>query len=182
LSLFYNDYDQLRSTEEIGLEPSPAPPTLIVQWDNQMTGEVYGLEIATQWQATKAWRWVATYNYTDVQLHLLPTSQSVIIGETEEGDTPRHQATLRSLLNVSHTMEFDTTLYYVDHVPNQNVPHYTRFDVRLGWRPQKNINLSLGARNLFDSQHPEYGVGLKGNIEIPNEVRRALYMQLNYEF
>ncbi|MEK8015389.1 MAG: hypothetical protein VSS75_000870 [Candidatus Parabeggiatoa sp.] len=41
---------------------------------------------------------------------------------------------------------------------------------------------SLGARNLFDNQHPEFGVGLSGNIEIPDEVRRAFYLHIDYRF
>jgi len=178
LSLFYNDYEKLRTIEPIGFQP---PSTLLTTYGNQMTGEVYGLEMAAQWQVSNDWRLMATYTYTDVQLHLLPTSQSVI-GEVEEGDTPHHQATLRSVLDLPQNMEFDTALYYVDNVPNQHTPNYTRFDVRLGWQAQKDFNFSLGARNLFDSQHPEFGIGLEGNVQIPDEVRRAFYMQMNYRF
>jgi iron complex outermembrane receptor protein len=180
-ALFYNEYEKLRTNEQIGFEPFPLPPTLRARWDNQMTGEVYGLEMAAHWQVSKDWRVIATYNYTDVQLHMLPTSRSVV-GETEEGDTPHHQATLRSLLSLPHHLEFDTALYYVDNVPNQNTAHYTRFDVRLGWKARSNLDLSLGARNLFDNQHPEFGIGLSGNVELPDEVRRAFYLQLDYRF
>ncbi len=180
-ALFYDEYEKLRTNEQIGFEPLPPPPTLRARWDNQMTGEVYGLEMAAHWQVSKDWRVIATYNYTDVQLHLQPTSRSVV-GETEEGDTPHHQATLRSLLSLPHHLEFDTALYYVDNVPNQNTPHYTRFDVRLGWKPRPNLDLSLGARNLFDNQHPEFGIGLSGNVELPDEIRRAFYLQLDYRF
>ncbi|MEN8215591.1 MAG: TonB-dependent receptor [Pseudomonadota bacterium] len=178
LSLFYNDYDKLRTIEPIGFQP---PSTLITTYNNQMTGEVYGLEMAAQWQISNDWRLMATYTYTDVQLHMLPTSQSAI-GEVEEGDTPHHQATLRSLLNLPHNIEFDTALYYVDNVPNQHTQNYTRFDIRLGWQAQKDFNLSLGARNLFDSQHPEFGIGLEGNVQIHDEVRRAFYIHMNYRF
>ncbi len=178
LSAYYNDYDKLRTGEVSHLQAG----SMIAKWDNQMTGEVYGLNMVAQWQITKIWRLITTYSYADVQLHLLPNSQSFFIGETEEGDTPHHQATLRSLLTLPYQMEFDTSLYYVDNLPNQNTPNYTRFDVRLGWQAKKNLSFSLGARNLFDSQHPEYGVGLKGNIEISDEVRRAFYMNMNYRF
>jgi iron complex outermembrane recepter protein len=180
-TLYYNDYDKLRTLEPIDFQPFPLPPTVKAIWDNQMTGEVYGLEMVAHWQATKDWRLIATYSYVDIQLHLLSTSQS-FIGESEEGDTPHHQATLRSLLNLPNHLELDTAFYYVDNVPSQNTPHYTRFDVRLGWQALKRLNLSLGARNLFDSQHPEFGSGLSGNIDIADEVRRAYYLQLNYQF
>jgi hypothetical protein len=51
-----------------------------------------------------------------------------------------------------------------------------------GWLPRKNLSLSLGSRNLFDNQHHEFGVGFRCNVEIPDEVRRAFYMQMNYRF
>lgn len=160
-SWFYNDYDKLRTTEVIGFQP--LPPALIAQWDNQMSGEVYRLKMAAQRQVSKDWRLMATYSYTDVQLHLLPSSQAIAF-QVEEGDTPHNQATRRSLLNLPHNMEFDTALYYVDNISNQNTPNYTRFDVRLGWQPKKYFR--LGARNLFDSQLPEFGNGFEGNVEI----------------
>jgi iron complex outermembrane recepter protein len=180
-ALFYNDYKKLRTFEIKDFQPYPPPATVMTRFENQMTGEVYGLEMALHWQATKDWRWVATYTYTDVQLHLLPSSDSVF-KEIEEGDTPHHQATLRSLLNLPHDLTFDTVLYYVDNVPNQNTPHYTRFDLRLGWQASRNLDLSIGARNLFDNQHPEFGMGLSGNIDIPDEVRRAFYLHVDYRF
>jgi len=32
---------------------------------------------------------------------------------------------------------------------------YTRFDTRLGWKPNDNFELSLVGQNLFDPSHPE---------------------------
>jgi len=178
VNLFYNDYDKLRSSETT-VKPFPPPPSLMFKGDNQMDGEVYGLEIATHWQVSEAWKLIGTYSYLDMQLHRKPTSNDTN-AELSEGNSPHHQASLRSLFNLSHSLEFDTALYYVDNVPNQNVAHYTRFDVRLGWQPQPSLQLSLGMRNLFDKQHHEFGTGERG-ISF-NEVQRAVYMQLKYQF
>jgi len=180
-NLFYNDYDKLRTYEPTGLVMSPLPPTLLATLDNQKFGEVYGLEFSAQWQATKHWRWIATYSYVDVHLHLLQGSQA-FAGESEEGDSPHHQATLRSLLTLPNNWEFDTAFYYADNVPNQNTSAYTRFDVRLGWQPWPDLTLSLGARNLFDNQHPEFGIPMASVNIVPDEVQRAFYMQVNYRF
>jgi len=116
-----------------------------------------------------------------MQLHLVPGSQT-IVGESEEGDTPHNQATLCSLLTLPHNFEFDTTLYYVDNVPTKNTPNYIRFDIRLGWQPRPDLSLSLGARNLFDNQHNEFGLPIPGEPIVPDDVRRAFYMQAKYRF
>jgi len=178
-NIFYNDYDQLRTSETIYFKPFPPPPFLVFKGDNQMDGEVYGFEIATHWQVSKAWKLIGTYSYLDMQLHRKPTSDDAN-AELSEDNSPHHQASLRSLFNLSRSLEWDTTLYYVDNVPNQNVASYTRFDVRLGWQPQPSLQLSLGVRNLFDNQHHEFGTGERG-ISF-NEVQRAVYMQLKYRF
>jgi len=179
MSLFYNDYDKLRTSETIDFKPFPPPAVLILKGDNQMEGEVYGLEIATHWQVNKAWKLIGTYSYLDMQLHRKATSNDAN-AELSEGNTPHHQASLRSLFDLSNNLEGDIALYYVDNVSTQNVSHYTRFDVRLGWQPQPSLQLSLGVRNLFDNQHHEFGTGERG-ISF-NEVQRAFYMQLKYHF
>jgi iron complex outermembrane recepter protein len=179
LSLFYNDYDKLRTSETIDFQPYPPPPLLIFKGDNQMDGEVYGLEIATHWQVNTLWKLIATYSYLDMQLHPQLSSTDTN-AELSENNSPHHQASLRSLFDVSNTVEGDIALYYVDTVPGQNVSDYTRFDVRLGWQPQPRLDLSLGVRNLFDNQHHEFGTGERG-ISF-NEVQRAFYMQLKYQF
>lgn len=179
VSLFYNQYDKLRTTELVSFDPFP--PTLSAQYSNKMEGEVYGLEMAAHWQVNQNWRLVATYSYAQVQLHLQSTSRA-LGGEIEEGDTPHHQATIRSLFSLSPHWDFDQILYYVDNVPNQNAPHYTRFDIRLGWHPRPTLTLSTGVKNVFDNQHIEFGRFAQGNVEIADEVRRAFYIQLDYRF
>jgi len=177
--LFYNEYDKLRTAEPIGFISTP--PTLIFELNNQMVGEAYGLEFSASWEIFERWKMIATYSYLDIHLHLNPTSL-YFSKETEEDDTPHHQASLRSLLTLPNNLELDTALYYVDNVPNQNAPRYTRFDIRLGWHAWKNMELSLGARNLFNKQHREFGNGNRVSTIMADEVRQAIYMQLKYRF
>jgi len=155
-------------------------PTLKV--DNQMYGDVYGLELALHWQVSKKWKLISTYNYLDTQLRLLATSTDTFSESSEEGSSPHHQATLRSLINPYRNVEFDTAWYYSDNVPGPNVLHYTRFDLRLGWKPMPRLTLSMGGRNLLDKQHREFGIGASGGILFPNEIPRTWYLQLEYEF
>jgi iron complex outermembrane receptor protein len=73
-------------------------------------------------------------------------------------------------------LEFDTTLRYVDELPNQNVRRYVALDVRLGWRPTKNLELSVVGQNLLDNQHPEFSSPLR------TEIQRGIYGKLIWRY
>jgi iron complex outermembrane receptor protein len=180
-SLFFHQYDQLRNINGVNFNPLTRPPTMTFKTNNNMEGEIFGLELATHWQVFDTWRLVSTYSYLQVQLHLNSEQQS-LLGETEEHETPHHQATLRSLLTLPHHLEFDTALYYVDNISKLSVPNYLRADIRLGWKPLSALDLSLGVRNLFDKQHREFGDGFTGNTILASEVPRTFYLQLKYQF
>ncbi|MCP4702831.1 MAG: TonB-dependent receptor, partial [Gammaproteobacteria bacterium] len=176
-TVFYNEYDNLRTNESIASIPFPPPPVIVLQISNEMTGEVYGLETTAYWQATKDWKLIASYSYLDTQLHLKPGSNAAVT-ELLEDNTPHHQANLRSLLTLPHRIEFDMACYYADNVANQDAKRYIRLDLRLGWRPKPALDLSAGIRNLLDKQHREFGTGLS---ELPSsEVPRTFYFQLKY--
>ncbi|EDN66331.1 TonB-dependent receptor, plug [Beggiatoa sp. PS] len=183
-SLFFNQYDELRNID-IDLENSDfstIPPIMLFKSNNKMSGEIFGVELATHWQILDTWRLVGTYSYLQVQLHLDDSITQSLLGEMEEDETPHHQATLRSLLTLPYNLEFDAALYYVDNVPQRNIAHYLRTDIRLGWKPISALDLSLGVRNLFDNQHREFGDVFSGNTVIASEVPRTVYLQFKYQF
>ncbi len=178
-SIFYNDYDYLGTNELVSFKPFPSPVTTITQANTLMDGEVYGLELATHWQVNKIWRLVGTYSYLDTQLHRDPNSGDKK-AELLENNSPHHQVSLRSLFDLSAKFELDSALYYVDNVSNHHISSYIRFDTRLGWQLRPNINISLGARNLFDNQHLEFSTNKRSTPN--NEVPRSFYAQLKYYF
>jgi iron complex outermembrane receptor protein len=182
ISLFFNQYDELRNINLVEFNPLTSPPTTVFKTNNKMYGEILGLELAMNWQVLNNWRLVSTYSYLQVQLHLDDSKIPSLLGESEEGDNPHHQATLRSLLTLPHQIELDTALYYVDNVPHQNTPSYLRTDIRLGWKPISGLDLSLGVRNLFDDRHREFGDVFSGNTVIASEVPRTFYLQFKYHF
>jgi iron complex outermembrane receptor protein len=178
-TIFFNSYNHLRSVDF-----NLTPTGILLKNTNKMWGEIYGLEMAASWQIFDTWKLIGTYSYLNINLHLPSNTITLFeeIGETEEGDSPHNQANLRSLLTLSHNIELDTALYYVGNVPNQNAASYTRFDIRFGWKARKNLELNLGARNLFDIKHREFGNSVSGNAIIADEVQRALYLQMKYQF
>ncbi len=173
-TIFYNSYRNLRF-----VAANFTPTTIFLTNTNDMRGNIYGLEIAASWQIFDNWKLIGTYSYLDVDLR--PSNNIWFFGE-QAGNDPHNQASLRSLLTLPHNIELDAALYYVDNVPNQNAANYTRFDIRVGWRVEKDLNLNFGIRNLFDIQHREFGNSIGSNVIIADEVRRSSYFQLQYGF
>ncbi len=181
LAGFYNVYDRLR-TSEFGLltiEDEPPPrhffvPTFL---DNKMDGETYGFELAATVQPSPGWNVQAVYSFLSMQFH--PDSDSMDLNfESLETDIP-HQFMIRSFLDVTPHVEWDVRLRYVDKY-NQ-ISGYTAVDTRLGWKPTKSFELSIGANNLFDDRHLESGSPVTIDI-LPSEVERNVYIKAVWKF
>jgi iron complex outermembrane receptor protein len=156
---FYNDYDKLLSRESNPVVPPPPYLLATNLYGNLMEGRTYGIELSANWQVTPSWRLRASYSRLEMDLDLKAGSSDTT-GPTgpagSAGNSPKHMAQVHSLHDLGHKLELDAFLYYVDELPSQGIGDYTRLDLRLGWRPVRDLELSLTARNLLDNRHPEY--------------------------
>ena len=64
-------------------------------------------------------------------------------------------------------------------VTGQAVPAYTRVDLRLGWQTGP-FGVSVGARNLLDDRHAEWGPSIVGQLS--TEVERDFYVRAFWHF
>ncbi len=179
ITAFYNVYDELIVDSPLGAAVEMTPPprhlTIASQTANTMQGETYGLELAPSWKVTDYWKLSGGYTLLKLNLHSDAAGHA---GEQNEGDSPQHQFHVRSLLNLPHDLAFDTALYYVDGLSNQDVSSYLRLDLRLGWRATKDLELSVGAMNLLDDRHAEFR-----SVSAPaTDVERSFYGKLNWRF
>jgi iron complex outermembrane recepter protein len=183
LALFFNDYDNLRSLEQRPplLEGSPLPAHLLIPFagDNKLFGETYGGELVATLQAKKWWRFQASYSNLQMQLHRERNSTD-ISSEQTEGDSPQHQFGLRSSIDLPHNIELDTMIRYVDRLPNRNINRYITSDVRVGWHPNKRLELSIVGQNLFDDRHPEFAPSFIRTGT--SEVQRSAYIKFTFRF
>ncbi len=168
---FVNKYDNLSATESgtafTATEPAPTHTISPSLFDNNMEGEAYGVELIADWKALDIWRLSAGLTWFKLHLHLDPTSANTT-AERAEGDNPEYQVNIRSYLQLPHHWEFDTALYFVGDLANQNINAYARVDLRLGWQATENLEFSLSAQNLFDPDHPEFGnQGGVASTEVP---------------
>jgi iron complex outermembrane receptor protein len=183
IATFYNLYDNLRTIEprDPFLETSPSPPHLVLPLiaANLMKGETYGAEIVADIQASQAWRLRGTYSYLYINLKLDETS-----GDTEakniEGENPRHQYGLQSMVDLPGNLEMDLGVRFVDELPAINIAGYTELDARLGWNPVEQLRFSIVGQNLLHSQHREFTS--KYVNALPSEVERSVHLAVLLQF
>lgn len=156
-AVFYNDYSTLIFV----------PPTTFGTFTDAGSGETYGGELTGYWRALDRWALEASYSFVEVEIH------GPVLSSDQAG-SPNHQVKARSYLNVTDTIELNTTLYYVDRVPSLDVDSYVRFDQGITWQATPEIALSLWGQNLFDKSHREASRTV--------EVDRAFYLAATFEF
>lgn len=153
LATFYNVYQDLRSLERRGVALTPLPPHVVVQVDNLLEAETYGVEMAAAWQALSWWRWRLAYTLMKMDVDVKPGGTD---SSREEGDVPLHQVSLRSMMDWPGNLQFDAGARFVDNVSGQDIPSYLVLDVRLAWRPHPQLEVAVVGQNLLDSRHPEF--------------------------
>jgi iron complex outermembrane receptor protein len=187
---FLNFYDSLSTTESLPPAFVPVPPPgylrIPVKFDNKASGETFGAELSARFRITDYWRITANYTYLQMNIHSDPTHNGGN-PESDEDRNPHHQFQLLSRLDLPHNVQFDVSAFWVDRLTAENdlgtagdVPPYARLDVRVGWRPIKNLDISLIGQNLLDDQHPEARTTFQGFPE--SEQQRRGLIRVSWKF
>lgn len=97
---------------------------------------------------------------------------------------PRFQCAFRSAFDISPALELDFWVRYSDsflrdHTYYKPIGSYVAMDVRLAYKPHKNVELAFVANNLNDPQHTEF---FDRNANTPLEVERAFWLQGGLKF
>jgi iron complex outermembrane receptor protein len=181
-ALFYNNYDRLIQVGDptpVGFLPPPLPPgiptAVALHRGNGAAAESYGIEVAGTWRVAENWRLAASYSFLEVQV----TGRPIVLDDPEHSH-PEQMAQLRSNLNITKDLEFNSALYYVDHITAQGAGGYLRMDLGLTWRPTQNLELAIWGQNLLDRSHREFNDMLY--LARPAEVPRAMYVQATVRF
>jgi iron complex outermembrane receptor protein len=168
VTAFHASYAHLRTTEV-------APPG-VVFFDSRMTGRSRGVEMWGSWQATRTWRLSAGLTNFHKRLALEPGSTDTGSIAALGGD-PSHTWSLRSSLDLPQRVELDATVRKVAALPSPAVPSYVAADLRLGWRPNENLEFSVTGRNLFDGGHAEFR-----DLATRTEVGRGVFFKVAARF
>lgn len=167
-TVFYNTYDNLVS-REYGAPQMGRYLELPIGFENLMEGKTYGFELSGNWEVTSAWRLHGSYSRLEMTLRNKPGSSGfATFGGA--GNSPRHMVQLHSLHNLGNNLELDANLYYTSGLSALAIEKYTRFDLRLGWRPSPDLEINLIGRNLLDKRHQEYTADDVLATQIPRSV------------
>lgn len=186
---FYHDYDDLRNIAIRNDLATVVGGSVQIpgQFVNAGYGHTWGFEAAANWQVQDNWRLHLAYSWLRASLKNEP-GRSGLVPDTRNGSQPRHQVSLRSSFDLRQDLELDLWLYYVDRLPGlvtvapaftTSVDSYLSVNARIGWRPRKDLELSLVGTHLIGPPHVEF---VQETYPFPEQVERSLYGQMKWSF
>ena len=184
IAVFHNTYKDLRAGSTIGAEPvftGPIPYIAYkVQTANSLRATSRGVEIAADWHPTPWWRLQGAYTYFRMNSERTGDPANDASADRLEGTVPRHQASIRSSVNVGSTQQVDAWVRRVGVLPYAQVSAYTALDLRYAWRVSRQLELSLVGQNLLSSQHTEFVSDLLPSKRL--DVSRGAYARVRWQF
>jgi len=184
VTVFANTYQKLESTEPQPpfIAPGSVPPVLVIPklLDNKLRGTTDGVEAFIKWKVANRWTLSPGYSFLQMHLHSDPTSLDTTSVVDAEGSNPRHQAQLRSHLELWRGFAWDANAYFVGQLPAQFVASYTRLDTQITWRLRESTALSLVGQNLLRDHHVEFSDAFQSVNS--SQVKRSVYARLTWRF
>ncbi len=144
---------------------------------NNIEGKSYGFEISTDIKAFDRWRIKPSFSWLKIDLRTASKPDD----DPEENDpdddivdddflsyrnvymleygAPRWMFSIRSEFDITKQIDFDMGMRYVDSISligtedtfKREIDAYLVFDVRLAWRPNKHVEISVSGRDLGPS-------------------------------
>jgi len=182
VATFLSFYSKLQTSEPLPMMIIPGSPVQIFlprTFGNNGRATNYGGEVSLNWNANTRWRISAGYSYLHATLHLDDPSGQGALTTKIATDFPQNTFQLRSLLNLSRTMEFDQSLYYTARLPGGTIPGHARLDLRLSKRLGESTELSLVGQNLLRPQTLGYG---DSNALVGTQAVRSVYGKITWRF
>ncbi len=184
IASFFNIYNEILTAEQESFGFDRVGRTLVpvvpLSFDNKGSGESYGIEWMAQWQPFEWWRLTGGFTWFQLDLNKDATSLDTTFEDDEDKD-PEFQYNFRSYLSLPHNFEFDTIVYFVDSLESMDVSHYVRLDLRIGWKPIPELELSLVGQNLQDSKHLEFG-NERFQFQARTQVERSIYGKVTWRY
>jgi iron complex outermembrane recepter protein len=182
---FFGFYYNLR-TQQPGipyLNPNPAAPYLVVPVYaiNSGSGTTYGGEVSGNWKVNERWRIKPGYSLLYTRTKLTPGSEDITLALLA-ASSPRNQFQVRSLWDVTHRLEFDSSIGYTGGLANGGngaTPGYVRLDARLGFHMGERTELSVVGQNLTTPSHLEFHYVYPVT---PVEIQRSVYGRVTWRF
>lgn len=166
ISSYFNHYHDLFDQEITGAPffetgatgvTTPIVPhyLLPLEFGNGLLAYTKGIEVSPEWRPTGFWRLRGSYSYLHMNVYRAPNSADFGTAPGIQGASPEHQIFIQSELDVSKKIQVDLTWRRVSELLAGPVPAYSTADARIGWRPTRQLELSVVGRNLLQPSHIE---------------------------
>jgi iron complex outermembrane receptor protein len=183
---YYNHYTRLRG-QDAGvpiLETASGTPFLLLPEtaNNKINGQTHGIEFFGNWKPFSIWKLSGGYTWLDGVFRdnstgAPPNTTATIL------NSPHHQFSVRSNLDLPHRIELDSALYRVgplDDTTEPGVPGYYRLDARFGWRIGEHADLSIVGQNLLSPGHMESAS--ESDWFAAAAIHRSFYAKMTWHF
>lgn len=170
LSVFYNIYDDLRTT-------AFTPGSLIpFQLQNGLEGNSYGLEAWITHQAVSWWR-IDIGISTLAEDFKLKAGRNDIANGASLGANPDYQLVARSHIELSSRLNLELEARAIDDLNRTNLDGYVEAGARLGWQATRNVELYVAGNNLLHRTHAESADGNRAQL-----IERSLFAGTRISF
>jgi iron complex outermembrane recepter protein len=114
-------------------------------------GRSYGGELSAVWQVREGWRLLPSYSYLNENRWLAAPSVNTYSWDTLLATVP-HQFLLRSQHDLSRKWQLDLMARARSRNKGMDLSGAFLLDIRLGWRPTRSGEVSVGVHNLTNRQ------------------------------
>jgi iron complex outermembrane recepter protein len=170
LAAFHNDYSGLASLEILPVTTINGRTFRPISSRNLNEGEADGFEAQVTLTPVPQWRLVV--GSSALWMDLRTSGADVNRDVLRERATPRHQFSVRSLLDLRANLQLDGHLRQSSGIElpitsgTEAIDGYVEADVRLAWRYSPQLELAVTGQNLLHDSHVEFGTsGRRGAIE-----------------
>jgi len=180
IATYWYDYEGLVTFEPGTPVPgglTPVPHAILpLRTANNNDARAFGGELSADWNYRKGGRFQFGYSYINIKAYPESVTNDPNAQFIED---PESLFFLRSLLSLRDGVEFDGMLRYSD---NQwdFADAYFELDLRLGYKLNKNVELSLVGQNLLHDEHKEFRADFANVTQA--EIQRAVYGKILVRF
>jgi iron complex outermembrane receptor protein len=169
VSLFYNLYDDIRTTEFTG---NPLP----IRLQNGLEGETYGAEGWLTWQLGRRWR--ASLGAAALGKHFRLRDGAVdLANRASLGADPSFRIVARTEADLTDRLQLTLGLRASDDLGTSDIGGYVEADARLAWRLSEAVELYAAGNDLLHDRHVESNDTARAQC-----VRRRVYLGTRLRF
>ena len=146
---------------------------------NVLNGKGDGFEANFRYQPKEWLTLKGSYTYLHQNYIDFPIQDSETIWtvRSNKGQDPANRFHIGASINPLQHVEFDTNLYFTGPFREGDVNGYHRLDVRLAWKPMKDLEISLVGQDLLKASYKSNTDSIMG---YESRIQQRYYMQMTY--